>query len=149
MKPSRLLALATCAFAFWATSCPAAGESISINCKGDASTLSGEETSGLVAVANSYWNEVNGAKTTVSLSGLVDNIGVTTTARFEALTGGSWSLSMAGGMDLITERTERLGAMGDGYYDAPNSGSGGTTPSPTSRILNTILSSTAPRTTRR
>ena len=79
MKPSRLLALATCAFAFWATSCPAAGESISVNIIGGAGSrlgksISSGKSAGVVAVDAAYWNQVAEKTATEAISETVSNL---------------------------------------------------------------------------
>ena len=109
MKPSRLLALATCAFAFWATSCPAAGESISINVQGRniASILESDGSSGYVSVANANWNEINVSGSSVTVNNLKLNDGTTRAISMTATSGGSWSYDSTGA----------FGAMGRGYAD--------------------------------
>ena len=79
MKPSRLLALATCAFAFWATSCPAAGEVISVNIIGGAKdrpgkSISSGNSAGVVAVDAAYWNQVARKTATTEISETVSNL---------------------------------------------------------------------------
>ncbi len=98
---------------------------ISVNARGTKNTITSNTTtrngtSGLdaFAVANANWNELTKEKETETLTGLKDAFGVATTADVTAYLGGKWGLSEGGGMDLIAERTERLGAMGDGYNDA-------------------------------
>lgn len=98
---------------------------ISVNARGTKNTITSNTTtrngtSGLdaFAVANANWNELTKAKETETLTGLKDAFGVATTADVTAYLGGKWSLSEGGSMNLIAERTERLGAMGDGYNDA-------------------------------
>ncbi len=98
---------------------------ISVNARGTKATITSNTTtrngtSGLdaFAVANANWNELTKAKETETLTGLKDAFGVATTADVTAYLGGKWGLSEGGGMNLIAERTERLGAMGDGYNDA-------------------------------
>ena len=100
---------------------------ISVNARGTKTTITSNTTtrngtSGLeaFAVANANWNELTKAKETETITGLKDAFGVATTADVTAYLGGKWGLSEGGGMDLIAERTERLGAMGDGYNDAGN-----------------------------
>ena len=98
---------------------------ISVNARGTKDTITSNTTtrngtSGLdaFAVANANWNELTKAKETETLTGLKDAFGVATTADVTAYLGGKWGLSEGYGMNLIAERTERLGAMGDGYNDA-------------------------------
>lgn len=98
---------------------------ISVNARGTMDTITSNTTtrngtSGLdaFAVANANWNELTKEKETETLTGLKDAFGVATTADVTAYLGGKWSLSEGGSMNLIDERTERLGAMGDGYNDA-------------------------------
>ena len=98
---------------------------ISVNARGTKATITSNTTtrngtSGLdaFAVANANWNELTKAKETETITGLKDAFGVATTADVTAYLGGKWGLSEGGGMNLIAERTERLGAMGDGYNDA-------------------------------
>lgn len=98
---------------------------ISVNARGTKDTITSNTTtrngtSGLdaFAVANANWNELTKEKETETLTGLKDAFGVATTADVTAYLGGKWSLSEGGSMNLIAERTERLGAMGDGYNDA-------------------------------
>lgn len=98
---------------------------ISVNARGTKTTITSNTTtrngtSGLeaFAVANANWNELTKAKETETITGLKDAFGVATTADVTAYLGGKWGLSEGDGMNLIAERTERLGAMGDGYNDA-------------------------------
>ena len=98
---------------------------ISVNARGTKDTITSNTTtrngtSGLdaFAVANANWNELTKAKETETITGLKDAFGVATTADVTAYLGGKWGLSEGDGMNLIAERTERLGAMGDGYNDA-------------------------------
>ena len=98
---------------------------ISVNARGTKNTITSNTTtrngtSGLdaFAVANANWNELTKEKETETLTGLKDAFGVATTADVTAHLGGKWGLSEDYGMNLIAERTERLGAMGDGYNDA-------------------------------
>lgn len=98
---------------------------ISVNARGTKNTITSNTTtrngtSGLdaFAVANANWNELTKEEETETLTGLKDAFGVATTADVTAYLGGKWSLSEGGSMNLIAERTERLGAMGDGYNDA-------------------------------
>ena len=109
MKPSRLLALATCAFAFWATSCPAAGESISVNVTKDGSyAISGSEgNSGYESVANANWTDISISRDTINVSGLKLNDGSSTPVTMTAFSGGSWSYDSTGA----------FGSMGRGYAD--------------------------------
>lgn len=109
MKPSRLLALATCAFAFWATSCPAAGESISVNVTQDGSyAISGSEgNSGYESVANANWTDISISRGTINVSGLKLNDGSSTPVTMTASSGGSWSYDSTGA----------FGSMGRGYAD--------------------------------
>lgn len=109
MKPSRLLALATCAFAFWATSCPAAGESISVNVTQDGSyaTSGSEGNSGYESVANANWTDISISRSTINVSGLKLNDGSSTPVTMTATSGGSWSYNSTGA----------FGAMGRGYAD--------------------------------
>lgn len=110
MKPSRLLALATCAFAFWATSCPAAGEVISVNVTQDGSyAISGSEgNSGYKSVANANWTDISISRNnTINVSGLKLNDGSSTPVTMTASSGGSWSYDSTGA----------FGAMGRGYAD--------------------------------
>ncbi|MGN0891372.1 MAG: hypothetical protein ACI4W7_06945, partial [Candidatus Spyradenecus sp.] len=109
MKPSRLLALATCAFAFWATSCPAAGESISVNVTYSGSyAISGSEgNSGYESVANANWTDISSSSNAINVSGLKLNDGSSSPVTMTATSGGSWSYNS----------TEAFGAMGRGYAD--------------------------------
>lgn len=98
---------------------------ISVNARGTKDTITSNTTtrngtSGLeaFAVSNANWNELTKAKETETITGLKDSFGVATTADVTAYLGGKWGLSEGGGMNLLAERTERLGAMGDGYNDA-------------------------------
>ena len=98
---------------------------ISVNARGTKDTITSNTTtrngtSGLdaFAVANANWNELTKEKETETITGLKDSFGVATTADVTAYLGGQWGLSEGGGMNLLAERTERLGAMGDGYNDA-------------------------------
>ncbi len=120
----KTLCLSFCSL-FLATSAWAVGESISVNvCYGDSYKVAGDGVSGLLSVANANWNNIAQKKATDghrgALSNLIDSRGKATSAAITTYsTGGGWGLSAGGGMNLITERTTKLGAMGDGYADAP------------------------------
>lgn len=132
MKPSRLLALATCAFAFWATSCPAAGESISFNAYRDSTDRdsNGEITidgAGVLEIPASAWNNVTASgvpsevKMLSSDKTTTSTINLTTSASFN----GIWYLaspwtSVAGNVTKTTGNGQLFFNYMDSYQGSNN-----------------------------
>ncbi|MGN1324928.1 MAG: beta strand repeat-containing protein [Candidatus Spyradenecus sp.] len=127
MKPSRLLALATCAFAFWATSCPAAGESISFNAYRDSDGEITIDGAGVLEIPASAWNNVTASgvpsevKMLSSDKTTTSTINLTTSASFN----GIWYLaspwtSVAGNVTKTTGNGQLFFNYMDSYQGSNN-----------------------------